>query len=374
MKKILSIGLIVFIVLIGFILAAERIENYDYNGMDLRYKINYTLIDANNFTGDIISTTDSFVSGRLVVGPVPDLTLAGPELAAFSAEVRMNQSLTVNSKPNSFSLAILESETFTDIDFRIDDKGQYDDTNNIFCDYTNNFTTNDQFRIITLLDPITFVFGATGGIDGIINGSCVNWKPEVRDISPVGDLVNQSYFLLDPAICIFYDNYAVICTADGKTGRFHFNFKNTSKENFKLDFIGSESNQILTEYMSNLNGQEGFTSFKSFISSDEDVNDTIIHNIVSEIDLKNFNGGEYHSIELNVLNPGDTETTGIVMDSEMDNIVKTTKTEDISKAWYNDTITITNITHELNNSQVITSIFTNNGSILSHLKTYKTTI
>lgn len=70
-RKFKIIAGIIFILLIGMLLisivnARDRIENYNYDGYDRRYKINYTLFDAENFTGTRIdlsgnATADNFI-------------------------------------------------------------------------------------------------------------------------------------------------------------------------------------------------------------------------------------------------------------------------------------------------------------------------
>ena len=67
LKKWVSFFTIVLMVgmTLGIASAAERIEVYDYNGMDQRQKINYTLIDEGNFTELMVTANTNKWAGGI---------------------------------------------------------------------------------------------------------------------------------------------------------------------------------------------------------------------------------------------------------------------------------------------------------------------
>jgi hypothetical protein len=306
------------------------------------------------------------IGGRVIIGGEPSQVgiLEESGVGISGGPLVVNDTTLIFSEPNGLGLSVTEASTFAQIEQRLTNSGSFDADNNIFCDTNDPFTIDDKFKTIGLFNLSDFSVIFVSEISDLINSSCVVWKPQVRPNIQLSDISPISYILSNSPILNVYDNSATLFTHVGKNAEHIINFKNTSEENFKLDFIGSEKDQTLSQSLADVNGQLGFTNARFFTESDEDVNDTVTHGVISEVDLSNFNGGEYHLFEASVLNPDDVEATALLVDSEITNIIKSTRSENISKVWLNDSSSLFDLTGDINDNSISTSIFPNNGSTL----------
>lgn len=317
------------------------------------------------FSTHINNSGIAFFEDRLIVGEPCDVSNTIPGSICASGQIFANNTIITFAGNNGAGFNSRKSLTESPLVKRLGFTGDFNSSESLFCDSTNPFTTNDTFNSLSILSASpTSMNGVQGQIISFINSSCIIWEPEVPVSFNVVDISSIIYITSDVGMILTSDSGQFLSVIDGKNAQRKVDFTDTSTNNYNINLIGSEKDQFLFQSNAQIEGNIGFTNARFFIESNEDVNDTITHGVISEIDLSNFNGGEVHIFEASILNPDGIETTGLAVDSKITNIVKSLKSENVSKAWLNDSSTLTDLTNDINDDSISTSIFPNNGSIL----------
>ena len=234
-----------------------------------------------------------------------------------------------------------------------------------FCDVNGAFTqeTKNRNAFIFSSNPTTII-NAVMYFNDFINSTCMSVNTgNFGELT--GSFTNIAYAISKKSTIMALDNDLIFFNiGEYDDSTFEITIPKAKGDNkFSIKSTLIDNSEIMNLFI-DMNESSG-VNFDSCMFSNSINNDSTLINSRIEADLNNFRDGEYVGLNINLIGTHSSmDTSAIIADSKFNNILLTTDEKEISRVYYDDTISTTDITNQVNNSLIQTDIFENNASVI----------
>jgi len=311
------------------------------------------------YAGPVNITTD----GYLVVGDVITGTITEDRIFSEGTIVSHSGFSSKNTGWEPY-LKIYSEDSVT---IKKGINGEFDDSENMFCDYTaNNFTASDASRptkVLTLTSG-TYI-GAVAEVNSYINSSCI-----ILEKNPGWDADTTSTWNLKTGLKVNFNDGEAYKFVVGNDPASLFKIGVPNGTGFTgayiYDVAGADQHQALTIDVDSKD-YDGVVGLNIFMSSSTGVSDIFSNEIRLEGDATGFNNSKLGFIGVNLFGSGlDNDIDIIAIDGlpSEGHIIHAGSPDTISKAYYDNTATITDVTTAFSSMATNTALFENDNSIV----------
>ncbi len=320
---------------------------------------NQDLNTYDNVTFNKLLINDSFLQvGDVITGTITDGRIFSEgTIVSHSGFSSKNKNWEPYFKVYSTESVTIKSGT----------NGVFDDTTNGFCDYTaNNFASSDATRptkALTLTSGIHI--GAVSEVNSYINSSCIQLEK-----NPGWNTDTTATWNLKTGLKINFNDgeaYKFVVGSD-KDSLFKIGVPNGTGFTgaYIYDVAGANQHQALTIDVDSKN-YDGIVGLNIFMSSSTGVDNIISNAVRLEGDATGFNNSQLGFLGINLLGEGlnnDVDVITVTGLPSTGHIIHAGNTDEISKAYYDDTTTTTDVTTAFTTIATNAAIFENDNSIV----------
>lgn len=240
--------------------------------------------------------------------------------------------------------------------------GEFDDSNNIFCDYTaDNFSESDATRptkVLTILNG-TYL-GAIAEINAYINSSCVSleknpgWDTDVSGIK----------WSIKSGLKINFndgESYKFVVGNDEKS-YFKIGIPNaTNDKSFYIYDVAGVDNRKSFSIDTDMNGKDGIIGQHINLYSDVTLDNTLSTTLLLEGDGTNMKNSKGIFIDMKLIGqPTNSHIDAIRVDSGVDHIIHMGSADTLNSAYVQDGATTKNETYNFTAVGAGATMFNNN--------------
>lgn len=320
-----------------------------------------------NVIGELNVTDKAFFPEFVGIGGQCNPALQGNGNLCVSGTGLFNSSLASFAPPRGAAV-LFQKSTPSPANFFLNGTASFNSSINRFCDTDDPFNQSDDGSTIAILFsspntiPNSFI-----PITSVFNSTCVFINPVA-----LGNLTDQLFTTIlyiktpEPTQMILDNDATFFKVGELPDAVFQIHIpEGTGSDNVLVDYTAGIGGSHGFDVDSNLLNFSGGGSMHSTIFSSGSITGGISHNLLLSSDLLNFNNGDFHGIELDMVNPGiSMERTAIELQGNWTNIIKKGTPEELNKSWYDSTISLIDITSEINDTEQNTPVFELDNSIV----------
>lgn len=352
----------------------DKIMLGDNNDYTISFDGNTGVFDQNatgtRFNGKVNITKDLSVTGFTLLGTDNrGLTNLFNEQGDLYGDGNMFTDGIQGAFAPPFGPAMLAMENDGNVQFvSLGGTGSVNGTTQIFCDTINPFNASHYGSFLTVIDstPIDFA-DATGEIKLILNSSCILLSFGAAGGATIPDTGGANYIVYPHPICAFMDNGYISCAVgEDEDAIFEIHAKNgTGRHMFLLEDTANVDSRSTMGIDQNVRNADGSKAIDIVTFTDINTVGVTAIGIRIAADGTNITNSTYIYHDADLLRPSNNSQSIFArLNPFIDFIFKIGSSDELSAAWYNDTINLWNVTSNFTNEDQNTVVFEEDDSVI----------